>query len=51
MLNLLIIALYLVLACLRSLSPKRIYNRAAKIIFSLGPVRQKFTTLLAKAKT
>jgi hypothetical protein len=49
-LNLAIIAVYIVLSCIRSISPKRIYNRGAKFVFSLGPVRRELQKNLEKAR-
>lgn len=50
MLNLAVVALYLVVSCIRSISPKRIYNRVAKFALGIGPVRREIEKNLEKVR-
>jgi hypothetical protein len=49
-LNLVIIAAYLIISCLRSFSFKRISNRVMKFVFTLGPVKNRLNNDLEKAR-
>jgi len=49
-LNLTVIALYIVVSFIRSISPKRIYNWAAKFVLGFGPVRRELEKNLEKVR-
>jgi hypothetical protein len=50
-LNLVVIAIYIVFTFLSSFSIKRIYKKVVKFVFSFGPIRREVAKNLDKART